>query len=85
MANRISLRLIVFACICNIIYNVMTLAITGIVDYNPGCNVIIFFVIATDIMSCMSLAMIGVNLVMILIVRVNHPIPGGIPTGRTCW
>ncbi|KAG2221583.1 hypothetical protein INT45_002597 [Circinella minor] len=73
MANRISLRLIVFACLVNSIYNVMQLTVTSILDTSSSCRPAIYVVIATDIMCCMCLAMIGVNLVMILIVRINHP------------
>ncbi|KAI7848658.1 hypothetical protein BDC45DRAFT_522786 [Circinella umbellata] len=73
MANRISLRLIVFACLVNSIYNVMQLTVTSILDTSSSCRPAIYVVIVTDIMCCMCLAMIGVNLVMILIVRINHP------------
>lgn len=74
MVNRVSLRLIVFSCFCNIIYCVFGMPTPAIKDNNPTCRVLIYILIATDTMSTMSLAMVGLNLVMIFIVRVTHPV-----------
>ena len=74
MVNRVSLRLIVFSCFCNIIYCIFGMPTPTTQDSNPACRVLIYILIATDTMSTMSLAMVGLNLVMIFIVRVTHPV-----------
>ncbi|KAI7880402.1 hypothetical protein K492DRAFT_207590 [Lichtheimia hyalospora FSU 10163] len=74
MVNRVSLRLIVFSCFCNIIYCIFGMPTPTTQDDNPACRVLIYILIATDTMSTMSLAMVGLNLVMIFIVRVTHPV-----------
>ncbi|KAI8142868.1 hypothetical protein BJV82DRAFT_669009 [Fennellomyces sp. T-0311] len=73
MVNRVSLRLIVFSCLCNVVFSAMAMATAGMTDTSTACKVIIYFVIATDVMSVTCLSMIGLNLVMILIIRVAHP------------
>lgn len=73
MVNRISLRLIVFSCFCTIVFLCLHYATEDISNHSEACRVIIYFLIITDIMACMCLAMVGLNLVMIFIVRVSNP------------
>lgn len=73
MVNRISLRLIVFSCFCTIVFICMHYATETISNQSNACRVIVYFMIISDIMACMCLAMVGLNLVMIFIVRVANP------------
>lgn len=73
MVNRVSLRLIVFSCLCNVVYTVMKLVAQTLPDNSLGCRVLVYFVITTDTMATMCLAMVGLNLVIILVVQVVNP------------
>ncbi|KAI8972480.1 hypothetical protein BDB01DRAFT_809858 [Pilobolus umbonatus] len=70
--NRVSLRMIVLACLCNSIFCIFQSIIDDLPAKNLACGRIIHLVVAFDVMSCMSLAMIGLNLDLIFIAKVSQ-------------
>ncbi|KAI9313367.1 hypothetical protein BX666DRAFT_677523 [Dichotomocladium elegans] len=73
MANRITLRLIVLSCFCNLIYCLVGLPTTVVGDKTMACRVLIFFMIGADTMASMCLAMVGVHLVVVFVIRAKYP------------
>jgi hypothetical protein len=72
VVNRLSLRLIVLSSIFDGIYSASQIAVDYIDSRQSSCRVIIFILISTDTMACMCLAVIGLNLVMILAMKVSR-------------
>lgn len=68
--NRLSLRLIVLSSIFDGIYSAIQIAIDYIDSRRSACRVLIYILISTDTMACMCLALIGLNLVTILAMKV---------------
>lgn len=74
IVNRLSLRMIVFSCICNMIYCACQLVADDISSHSISCRALAYVLVVFDTMSCMSLAMVGLNLVMIFVLKVSRTI-----------
>lgn len=71
---RLSLRMIVLSCIFNVFYCAGQLATDEISSQAYSCRVLIYVLIVSDTMACMCLAMVGLNLVMIFVLRVSRSV-----------
>lgn len=71
---RLSLRMIVLSCIFNIFYCAGQLVTDEISSQAYSCRVLIYVLIVSDTMACMCLAMVGLNLVMIFVLRVSRSV-----------
>lgn len=71
--NRVSLRLIVMACISYSIYSISQLVVTGIAEKELACRVLAYFIISFDVMGSICLGLVGFNLVMVFVVNVKRP------------
>ncbi|ORZ04252.1 hypothetical protein BCR42DRAFT_429330, partial [Absidia repens] len=71
--NRVSLRLIVLACISYSIYSVAQLVVTGIAENVLACRILAYFIICFDVMGSICLGLVGFNLVLVFVVNVKHP------------
>jgi hypothetical protein len=74
IVNRLSLRMIVLSCIFNMIFCACQLVSDSIPSTSFSCRVLAYILIASDTMACMSLAMVGLNLVMIFVLKVSRSI-----------
>ncbi|GAN07226.1 hypothetical protein MAM1_0153c06719 [Mucor ambiguus] len=74
VVNRLSLRMIVVSVIFNMVYCACQLVADDISNQSNACRVIAYVMIASDTMSCMCLAMVGLNLVMIFVLKVSRSI-----------
>jgi hypothetical protein len=74
IVNRLSLRMIVISCICNMIYCACQLVTDDISSQSFSCRAFAYVLIASDTMACMCLAMVGLNLVMIFVLKVAKTI-----------
>lgn len=72
VVNRLSLRLIVLSSIFDGVYSASQIAVDHIDSRQSSCRVLIYILISTDTMACMCLAVIGLNLVMILAMKVSR-------------
>jgi hypothetical protein len=70
--NRVSLRLIVFACACGVIFSAFRFAMIIPAD-TYGCSVDSFFIVCTDLASPFCLSMVGVHAVCVLVLNVKDP------------
>jgi hypothetical protein len=73
-ANRLSIRMIIIACVCNIVYCTLQIVSCQIHSTVFACHILVHLIMATDTMACMALAMIGFNLVVIFIFKVSKRI-----------
>lgn len=74
IVNRLSLRMIVLSCIFNMLYCACQLVTDDISSTSFPCRVLAFVLIASDTMACMCLAMVGLNLVTIFVLKVSRSI-----------
>lgn len=74
VVNRLSLRMIVVAITLNMIFCACQIAAGNIINRSKACRIIAFVLIATDTMACMCIAMVGLNLVMIFVLKVSKSI-----------
>lgn len=72
IVNRLSLRMIVFSCILNMVYCTCQLVINDIDSIAFSCRALAFVIIASDTMACMCLAMVGLNLVTIFVFKISR-------------
>lgn len=72
IVNRLSLRMIVLSCIFNIFYCACQLVTDNMPSTSFNCRVLAYILIASDTMACMCLAMVGLNLVMIFVLKVSR-------------
>jgi hypothetical protein len=72
IVNRLSLRMIVLSCIFNMIYCACQLVTDDILDGSFSCRVLAYTLIASDTMAVMSLTMVGLNLVVIFVLKVSR-------------
>ncbi|KAI8334865.1 hypothetical protein BD560DRAFT_428607 [Blakeslea trispora] len=70
VVNRLSLRMIVFSCICNMLYCASQIVTDNISAQSTSCRALAYVTIISDTMACMCLAMVGFNLVMIFALKV---------------
>ncbi|SAL97601.1 hypothetical protein [Absidia glauca] len=70
--NRVSLRLIVFACASGVIFSAFRFAMIIPAD-TDGCSVDSFFIVCTDLASPFCLSMVGVHAVCVLVLNVKDP------------
>lgn len=70
IVNRLSLRMILISCICNLIFCVCQLVTDRIPSVSSSCRAFAYVLIASDTMACMCLAMVSLNLVMIFVLKV---------------
>ncbi|KAI8334914.1 hypothetical protein EDC96DRAFT_568531 [Choanephora cucurbitarum] len=70
VVNRLSLRMIVFSCICNMLYCASQLVTDNISAQSASCLALAYVTVVSDTMACMCLAMVGLNLVMIFVLKV---------------
>ncbi|KAI8889478.1 hypothetical protein K501DRAFT_316011 [Backusella circina FSU 941] len=73
-ANRLSIRMIIIACVCNIVYCTLQIVSCQIHSEVYACHILVHLIMATDTMACVALAMIGFNLVVIFIFKVSKRI-----------
>lgn len=71
--NRVSLRLILLSAACNVLFTILKILLTKLSDLTLACDVLSYFMIASDVIASACLAMISLNLVLIFIVQVGHP------------
>jgi hypothetical protein len=74
VVNRLSLRLIAVSVVFNMVYCACQLVSDDISNQSFSCRVIAYVIIASDTMTCMCLAMVGLNLVMIFVLKVSRSI-----------
>ncbi|EPB81131.1 hypothetical protein HMPREF1544_12170 [Mucor circinelloides 1006PhL] len=74
VVNRLSLRMIVVSVIFNMVYCACQLVTDDISNQSKSCRIIAYVLIASDTMACMCLAMVGLNLVMIFVLKVSRSI-----------
>lgn len=74
VVNRLSLRMIVVSVIFNMVYCACQLVTDDISNQSNACRAIAYIMIASDTMACMCLAMVGLNLVMIFVLKVSRSI-----------
>lgn len=74
IVNRLSLRMIVLSSIFNMVYCGCQLVIDDIGSLNASCRALALTLIAADTMACMCLAMVGLNLVTIFVLKVVRSI-----------
>ncbi|KAK4510490.1 uncharacterized protein ATC70_004920 [Mucor velutinosus] len=74
VVNRLSLRMIVVSVVFNMVYCACQLVTDDISNQSSACRAIAYVMIAADTMACMCLAMIGLNLVMIFVLKVSRSI-----------
>lgn len=74
VVNRLSLRLIAVSVVFNMVYCACQLVTDDISNQSFSCRVIAYVIIASDTMTCMCLAMVGLNLVMIFVLKVSRSI-----------
>lgn len=74
VVNRLSLRMIVVSVVFNMIYCACQLVTDDISNQSFSCRIIAYLLIASDTMACMCLAMVGLNLVMIFVLKVSRSI-----------
>lgn len=72
IVNRLSLRMIVLSCIFNMLYCACQLVTDDIDSVAFACRVLAFVLISSDTMACMCLAMVGLNLVTIFVLKVSR-------------
>ncbi|KAI8987619.1 hypothetical protein BDF20DRAFT_279070 [Mycotypha africana] len=72
IVSRLSLRMIVCSCVLNIVYNACQSVTYHILGTNIQCHRLTYVLSATDVMSCMCLAMVGLSLVMVFVVKVSR-------------
>ncbi|OBZ83064.1 hypothetical protein A0J61_08887 [Choanephora cucurbitarum] len=70
VVNRLSLRMIVFSCVCNMLYCASQLVTDNISAQSASCLALAYVTVVSDTMACMCLAMVGLNLVMIFVLKV---------------
>ncbi|KAG0194564.1 hypothetical protein DFQ28_009772 [Apophysomyces sp. BC1034] len=73
MVNRVSLRLIIFSCICGIIFQVVQVSIATVNSKSRYCIVASYFGMTMQSMICMSLAMVGLNISLIIVLKLATP------------
>ncbi|KAI9486683.1 MAG: hypothetical protein EXX96DRAFT_604784 [Benjaminiella poitrasii] len=69
IVNRLSLRMIVLSCLFNLIYCVCQLVTDTIKAKSRHCYALAYVLVSSDTMSCMCLTMVGLNLVMIFVLK----------------
>lgn len=69
IVNRLSLRMIVVACALNCLYCISQIATDSIPSDSNSCRAFAYLIVSTDTMSCMCLAMVGLNLVSIFVFK----------------
>lgn len=74
VVNRLSLRMIVVSVVFNMVYCACQLVTDDISNQSNACRAIAYIMIAADTMACMCLAMVGLNLVMIFVLKVSRSI-----------
>ncbi|KAL9543230.1 hypothetical protein MBANPS3_008209 [Mucor bainieri] len=74
VVNRLSLRMIVVSVVFNMVYCACQLVTDDISNQSNACRAIAYVMIASDTMACMCLAMVGLNLVMIFVLKVSRSI-----------
>ncbi|KAI9342690.1 hypothetical protein BD770DRAFT_414564 [Pilaira anomala] len=74
IVNRLSLRMIVLSSIFNMVYCCCQLVIDDIGSLDTSCRALALTLIAADTMACMCLAMVGLNLVTIFVLKVIRSI-----------
>jgi hypothetical protein len=74
IVNRLSLRMIVISCICNLIYCACQLVTDEISSQSFSCRALAYVLVASDTMACMCLTMVGLNLVMIFVLKVSKTV-----------
>ncbi|KAL0140007.1 hypothetical protein V8B55DRAFT_1503343 [Mucor lusitanicus] len=74
VVNRLSLRMIVVSVVFNMVYCACQLVTDDISNQSSACRAIAYVMIAADTMACMCLAMVGLNLVMIFVLKVSRSV-----------
>ncbi|KAI7898766.1 uncharacterized protein BX663DRAFT_546135, partial [Cokeromyces recurvatus] len=69
IVNRLSLRMIALSCVFNMIYCACQLATDNTAAISHNCYVMTFVLVSSDAMACMCLTMVGLNLVMIFVLK----------------
>ncbi|KAI8092406.1 uncharacterized protein B0P05DRAFT_526135 [Gilbertella persicaria] len=66
IVNRLSLRMIVASCICNMLYCASQLVTDRISSLSYSCRALAYVTTVSDTMACMCLAMVGLNLLCLV-------------------